>query len=96
MTASTSASTSQAASKLPSEKSASGRFFCLCVLPHQLFFVIGVTKLLRSTVDKLIICPSNDLKITMGKGVTMLTAIKNVFVSYLISMSELHPEVTRF
>ena len=26
----------------------------------------------------------------------MLTAIKNVFVSYLISMSELHPEVTRF
>lgn len=32
----------------------------------------------------------------MGKGVIMLTAMKNVFVSYLISLSELHPEVTRF
>jgi len=55
-----------------------------------------ITKILHRTADKLIICPSNDHKITMGKGVTMLTAIKNVFVSYLISMSELHPEVTRF
>lgn len=57
---------------------------------------MSVTKILRGQPDKLIICPSNDHKITMGKGVTMLTAIKNVFVSYLISMSELHPEVTRF
>ena len=58
--------------------------------------MIGITKILRSIPDELIICPSNDLKIIMGKGVTMLTAIKNVFVSYLISLSELHPEVTRF
>lgn len=57
---------------------------------------MSVTKILHGKPDKLIICPSNDHKITMGKGVTMLTAIKNVFVSYLISMSELHPEVTRF
>ncbi len=55
-----------------------------------------ITKILHAVVDKIIIRPSNDHKITMGKGVTMLTAIKNVFVSYLISMSELHPEVTRF
>jgi len=58
--------------------------------------VTGITKILRSAPDELIICSSNDLKIIMGKGVTMLTAIKNVFVSYLISLSELHPEVTRF
>lgn len=57
---------------------------------------MSVTKILHGQPDKLIIFPSNDHKITMGKGVTMLTAIKNVFVSYLISMSELHPEVTRF
>lgn len=57
---------------------------------------MSITKILHGQPDKLIICPSNDHKITMGKGVTMLTAIKNVFVSYLISMSELHPEVTRF
>ncbi|WP_368299804.1 hypothetical protein [Kluyvera sichuanensis] len=55
-----------------------------------------ITKMLQGVPDALIICPSNDHKVTMGKGVTMLTAIKNVFVSYLISMSELHPEVTRF
>lgn len=58
--------------------------------------MIRITKILHAVGDKIIICPSNDHKITMGKGVTMLTAIKNVFVSYLISMSELHPEVTRF
>jgi hypothetical protein len=58
--------------------------------------VILVTKKLQGTPDAVIICTSNDLKINTGKGVTMLTAIKNVFVSYLISMSELHPEVTRF
>lgn len=57
---------------------------------------MNFTKILRSTANALIICPSNDLKLNTGKGVTMLTAIKNVFVSYLISMSELHPEVTRF
>lgn len=62
----------------------------------MLFFVILVTKKLQGTPDTVIICTSNDLKINAGKGVTMLTAIKNVFVSYLISMSELHPEVTRF
>lgn len=58
--------------------------------------MIRITKILHAVGDKIIIRPSNDHKITMGKGVTMLTAIKNVFVSYLISMSELHPEVTRF
>lgn len=58
--------------------------------------MIRITKILHAVGDKIIICPSKDHKITMGKGVTMLTAIKNVFVSYLISMSELHPEVTRF
>ncbi len=26
----------------------------------------------------------------------MLTAMKNVFMSYLLSLAEVHPEVTRF
>ncbi len=56
----------------------------------------SITKKLRGTLNALIIRTSNDLKLNTGKGVTMLTAIKNVFISYLISMSELHPEVTRF
>jgi hypothetical protein len=30
------------------------------------------------------------------KGDTMLNAIKNVVVTYFISLSEVHPEVTRF
>lgn len=55
-----------------------------------------ITKILHHIQDKIIICPTNDLKLTTGKGIIMLNAIKNIFVSYLISMSELHPEVTRF